>query len=59
MLERQEVAGVLFGLGIVLELVGIVGLGVGDALNYAFMGAGVALMVVGTAWWTLLKRRGL
>ncbi|MDA0797260.1 MAG: LPXTG cell wall anchor domain-containing protein [Chloroflexi bacterium] len=59
MLERQELAGVVFGLGAVIEIVGIIGLGTGDALNYAVMGAGIALMIVGAAWWTLLKRRGL
>ena len=59
MLERQELAGVVFGAGLVIALVGIIGLGVGDALDYTFMGVGVGVMVLGAAWWKLLKRRGL
>ncbi len=59
MLGRQELAGVVFGAGLTLALVGVVGLGADDALDYAFVagGAGVAALAVG--WWVLLRRRGL
>ena len=59
MLERQELAGVVFGTGLTLEFVGIVGIGGGEALNYALMGIGAVVIALGTGWWMLLRRRGL
>jgi hypothetical protein len=59
MLERQELAGVVFGTGLTLVLVGVVGIGGGEALNYALSGTGVGLAVLATSWWGMLRRRGL
>lgn len=59
MLERQELAGMVLGTGLTLTLVGAVGLGGSDTLNYGFMASGAAVAALAAGWWTLLRRRGL
>jgi len=49
----------VLGTGLTLTLVGAVGLGGSDTLNYGFMASGAAVAALAAGWWTLLRRRGL
>lgn len=58
MLERPELAGVVFGTGLVLVLIGLIGLSTNSAVNYGFAIAGVVIAVLGVVWWRMLRRSG-
>lgn len=59
MLERQQIAAILFFLGLGLLLIGFLGVGVAERTNFIAVIAGAVFCVAGVAWWQLLKRRGL
>jgi hypothetical protein len=55
MLERRELAVVIFGTGLVLIVIGFWGLGGGRTLDYAVMGSGLGAALVSTLWWQVLR----
>ncbi|MDA1035298.1 MAG: hypothetical protein O3B65_00280 [Chloroflexi bacterium] len=55
MLERKELTGVLFATGLVLVVVGMVGVGGAQALDWAIGVAGMLIAVLAGAWWPILR----
>jgi hypothetical protein len=56
MLERSQLAVVLFLLGLGLVLIGALGVGVASATNTLALAAGGVLAIAGAAWWQMLRR---
>jgi hypothetical protein len=56
MLERPEAAGVAFGTGVIIVVVGVIGVSTSDAVNIGFIVAGVVIAVLAAGWWQLLRR---
>lgn len=55
MLERRELTGVLFGTGLVLIAVGLIGVGGSQALDITIGVAGAAMAALASAWWRILR----
>ena len=56
MLERQELAWVVFVTGLVLIAIGLWGLGGARTIDYAVISTGTGVALVSTIWWQVLRR---
>jgi ABC-type sugar transport system substrate-binding protein len=56
MLERSQMAVVLFLLGLGLVLIGVLGVGAASATNNLALAVGAVLAVIGAVWWQMLRR---
>lgn len=57
MFERQEIAAVLFFVGLGLLVIGLAGVGAWQVSNVIAGFLGGVMIAVGLIWWQILRRR--